>query len=74
MPPQYLIREFVGKMKNVRCEYGRLNGWTSTLQVALYIRLYLCLRLWYGVCEFNLIVNTQLLKFTNFTEGPSREI
>ena len=26
------------KLKNVRCEYNRLNGWNSTLQAAWYIR------------------------------------
>ena len=29
---------FYKKLKNVRCEYDRLNGWTSTLQAAWYIR------------------------------------
>ena len=31
-------RYFVKKLKNVSCEYNRLNGWNSTLQAAWYIR------------------------------------
>ena len=29
---------FYKKLKNVSCEYDRLNGWNSTLQAAWYIR------------------------------------
>ena len=29
---------FYRKLKNVSCEYGRSNGWNSTLQAAWYIR------------------------------------
>ena len=29
---------FYKKLKNVNCEYNRLNGWNSTLQAAWYIR------------------------------------
>ena len=29
---------FYQKLKNVSCEYDRLNGWNSTLQAAWYIR------------------------------------
>ena len=29
---------FYKKLKNVSCEYNRLNGWNSTLQAAWYIR------------------------------------
>ena len=29
---------FFKKLKNVNCEYDRLNGWNSTLQAAWYIR------------------------------------
>ena len=29
---------FCKKLKNVSCEYDRLNGWNSTLQAAWYIR------------------------------------
>ena len=29
---------FCTKLKNVSCEYDRLNGWNSTLQAAWYIR------------------------------------
>ena len=29
---------FYKKLKNVSCEYSRLNGWNSTLQAAWYIR------------------------------------
>ena len=29
---------FYEKLKNVSCEYNRLNGWKSTLQAAWYIR------------------------------------
>ena len=29
---------FIKKLKNVSCEYNRLNGWNSTLQAAWYIR------------------------------------
>ena len=32
----YII--FYKKLKNVSCEYNRLNGWNSTLQAAWYIR------------------------------------
>ena len=30
--------QFYNELKNVRCEYDRLNGWNSTLQAAWYIR------------------------------------
>ena len=30
--------EFYKKLKNVSCEYDRVNGWNSTLQAAWYIR------------------------------------
>ena len=43
---------FNKKLKNVSCEYNRLNGWNSTLQAAWYIILYrklssTCVR-WHG--------------------------
>ena len=31
-------QRFCKKLKNVSCEYDRLNGWNSTLQAAWYIR------------------------------------
>ena len=54
-------REFYKKLKNVSCEYDRLNGWNSTLQAAWYIRhvRWTCLFyisfiiLQYGFCELN---------------------
>ena len=33
-----LFFTFYKKLKNVSCEYNRLNGWNSTLQAAWYIR------------------------------------
>ena len=35
---RFLLLGFKKKLKNVSCEYNRLNGWNSTLQAALYIR------------------------------------
>ena len=34
IPVPYVLRK---KLKNVSCEYDRLNGWSSTLQAAWYI-------------------------------------
>ena len=34
----YIYEVFNKKLKNVSCEYNRLNGWNSTLQAAWYIR------------------------------------
>ena len=36
--PFYLCKKFYKKLKNVSCEYNRVNGWNSTLQAAWYIR------------------------------------
>ena len=33
-----LTKSFYKKLKNVSCEYDRLNGWNSNLQAAWYIR------------------------------------
>ena len=45
---------FCKKLKNVSCEYDRLNGWNSTLQAAWYIRhvrstclLYISFIIWF---------------------------
>ena len=35
---QKIIKTFNKKLKNVSCEYDRVNGWDSTLQAAWYIR------------------------------------
>ena len=34
----YFRKHYYKKLKNVSCEYDRLNGWNSTLQAAWYIR------------------------------------
>ena len=36
--PPCLLFFFYKKLKNVSCEYNRLNGWNTTLQAAWYIR------------------------------------
>ena len=43
---------FYKKLKNVSCEYDRLNGWNSTLQAAWYIRhVRIMWFLWTGFCQ-----------------------
>ena len=59
---------FYKKMKNVSCEYDRLNGWNSTLQAAWYIRhvcitWYVFFKKWKNVsCEIEGFVETHLCK------------
>ena len=39
LPAIFFYKKFFDeKLKNVSCEYNRLNGWNSTLQAAWYIR------------------------------------
>ena len=46
--------EFYKKLKNVSCEYDRVNGLNSTLQAARYIRhVVLCLLVHVATCQFS---------------------
>ena len=55
---------FIRKLKNVICEYDRLNGWSSTLQAAWYIRhvrwtcfIYIALKICYFCKNLSIINN-----------------
>ena len=50
------------KLKNVSCEYDRVNGWNSTLQAAWYIR-HVCI-IWFLWTKRTVWLRVLILSFT----------